>query len=148
MYFLLSFVPVIFNFLCVYIADWPFIYLLRFFLNWFAFPALLICINIFSVAERKIRPLGSSVISFLVMAGCYGAAFFMHFTLSNIPFEMFSIKAILITNAYFTVPFICIVIYNIFISYMRKGAKKRKKKKIERREKKSAPKRRRGAGRK
>lgn len=131
MYIVLSLIPIIFNYAYIFLMpfDIPMLYLIRFFLNWFLFPAGLIWINFINVLTRKIKPWFSVLMSFIVMTACYSAVFIIYFLASSAPLDDFGIKALFLTNLYMFIPFAAVVMWNIIYKLtLGRIIKKRKRK--------------------
>ena len=130
MYIALSLIPIIFNYGYIFLEplNIPMLYLVRFFANWFIFPAGLIWINFTNVVTCKIKPFFSVFMSFFVMALCYGSVYISYYMASSAPLDDFGIKSIFLTNLYMFIPFFVVLVMNIIYNMtLGKAVKKRRK---------------------
>lgn len=130
MYIILSLIPVIFNYAYIFLEPFhiPFLYLIRFFLNWAVFPVCLVWINFSKVITCKVKPFFSTFMSFLVMVLCYGSVYMTYYMKNAVPLDDFGIKSIFLTNLYIFLPFAVVLAMNILYSLtLGRAVKKRKK---------------------
>lgn len=131
MYFVLSLIPVIFDYLCVFFAQSGIfaLHLIEFAADWILFTAFLIWMNCVYILSKRSSAFASVLMSFFVCAMRYGAVYMVYYAKKETVLDAFGIRALFLTNFYIFIPFaasVCMfVLYKIF--FKKKKKKKRKR---------------------
>lgn len=129
MYYVLSLIPVIFDYLCVFLSQSSIsaFHLIEFVADWFFFTIFLIWINCIYILSRRSSAFGSVMMSLFVCILRYGAVYMVYYAAKEVALDAFGLKALFLTNFYIFLPFAASVIMFILYKIFFKKKKKRKK---------------------